>query len=255
MADVAPIGDNQPPADADPLRDRLRDEHEALGQRSDELLAAALRAPEDLTDDNAGQVADFVKQIGAHRKKLDTVRVAEKEPYLQGGRTVDGFFKTMTGALDKAATGLRIKTHDLRASEGGDTNAGRASTKSGASATRPNGCAWRLRRRRPRPRLKPTSKMRSRSRPRPARPNRTPSKPARTQRQGQPSSTRPAATMGRHRACARSGTSPILTATSSTSKRCAITCRPTPSRRRCGRTSRPAGARLRARASSRTQGV
>ena len=109
MADVAPIGDNQPPADADPLRDRLGDDYGEMIARSDELLGAFDRAPGDITDANAGPMTDFIKQIGAHVKTLDKARVAEKEPYLQGGRTVDGFFKTMTGKLEKSASALRSR--------------------------------------------------------------------------------------------------------------------------------------------------
>ena len=46
-------------------------------------------------------MTDFIKQLAAHMKTLDTTRVGEKEPYLEGGRTVDTFFKTLADPLDR----------------------------------------------------------------------------------------------------------------------------------------------------------
>ena len=111
MAD-APLGHNRPPADADPLRDRLGEEYATMKDRHDALLASVKAVPEVVTDANAGRVADFVKQVGAHTKALDIARVAEKEPFLNGGRTVDGYFKTMTGALESRHRPA-LQAHDL----------------------------------------------------------------------------------------------------------------------------------------------
>ena len=97
---IATIGDNMPPHDADPLRDRLVETHADLLKRRDELLAGAERAPTEVGDeDTAGKVADFIKQIAACIKNADTHRVAEKEVYLAGGRTVDGWFKKVSDPL------------------------------------------------------------------------------------------------------------------------------------------------------------
>lgn len=102
MAEAAvAFNHNQPPADANPLRDRLNEQHAALIRRADELVAAVDRAPESINTENAGRTADFIKQISGHMKSLDSARVAEKEPYLAGGRTVDGFFKAQTDRLEK----------------------------------------------------------------------------------------------------------------------------------------------------------
>lgn len=97
-------GDNRPPADADPLRERLTEDHADLLKRRDELLAASERVPATVNnEETAKKVGDFIKQIGAAVKNADTARVAEKEPYLSGGRTVDGFFKVLiTDPLAKA---------------------------------------------------------------------------------------------------------------------------------------------------------
>ena len=108
MTDAA-VGHNAPPADADPLRDRLGTEYEALVGRHDDLISAFDRAPGEIDDKNAGPMADFIKQISAHVKTLDTARVAEKEPYLAGGRTIDGYFKGMTDKLKGNADTLRSR--------------------------------------------------------------------------------------------------------------------------------------------------
>jgi len=109
MQETAAIGDNMPPVDADPLRDRLTEDHAALIERANELLAAADRVPETVTEETAGKVGDFIKQLTGHMKTLDTTRVAEKEPYLAGGRNVDGFFKALTEPLAKVKTVINVR--------------------------------------------------------------------------------------------------------------------------------------------------
>ena len=54
-------------------------------------------------------MTDFIKQLGAHQKTLDKTRVAEKEPYLAGGRTVDTFFARYTGLLKGCADDMRAR--------------------------------------------------------------------------------------------------------------------------------------------------
>ena len=99
----AKIGDNMPPPNVDPLRDRLAETHAALLKRRDELLAGAERAPAEVGDeDTAGRIADFIKQLAACIKNADIHRVAEKEVYLAGGRTVDGWFKKVSDPLTEA---------------------------------------------------------------------------------------------------------------------------------------------------------
>lgn len=98
---TADIGHNRPPLESD-LPDRLNADYEPLLKRKAELLAGAANVPTELDDDTAPRVADFVKQIGAAIKSLDVARVAEKEPYLAGGRAVDTFFKNASEPLAKA---------------------------------------------------------------------------------------------------------------------------------------------------------
>lgn len=100
-ARAAVIGDNQPPqSDAEALRARLAEQNGEIIKRKDDLLGAVVRAPAEIVDDaTAGKMSDFVLQIGAAYKAAEKVRVAEKEIFLAGTRTVDGFFKAITGPL------------------------------------------------------------------------------------------------------------------------------------------------------------
>jgi hypothetical protein len=92
-------GHNQPPT----LHEELAARHGDLAKRRDELLAGAERAPVSIDDDEtAGRIQDFIKQLGAATKNAETARVAEKEPHLEAGRVVDGFFKGITEPLAKA---------------------------------------------------------------------------------------------------------------------------------------------------------
>lgn len=99
-------GSNLPPRDlltGDALREQLRDDNLALLERRDKLLAAAERAPEVIDDeDTAQKVSDFVKQLTALVKAAEAKRVDAKEPYLEGGRGIDGFFKSISDPVGKA---------------------------------------------------------------------------------------------------------------------------------------------------------
>jgi hypothetical protein len=104
MDQLATIGDNLPPPDllvGDALRERLRDHYGDLAKRRDALVEAAERVPAIESDDVAAKVSDFIKQVMAVVKAAEVQRVGEKEPYLEGGRGVDGFFRAITDPLDK----------------------------------------------------------------------------------------------------------------------------------------------------------
>jgi len=106
------LNHNRPPPDlltGDMLRDKLRDENYEMIVRRDELLAAAARVPDVTSDDAAGKVTDFVKQLAALVKSADAKRVGAKEPYLEGGRTVDGFFKAITDPVAAAKSNVERK--------------------------------------------------------------------------------------------------------------------------------------------------
>lgn len=92
------IGDNQPPEDANPLADRLTEDHAALLARRDELINAQSRVPACTSEEAAKKIGDYIKQISKCIKNAEAARVDEKEPYLENGRRVDGFFKALVQA-------------------------------------------------------------------------------------------------------------------------------------------------------------
>lgn len=106
------LGDNRPPPDlltGDMLREKLRDENMALLKRRDELLAGVDRIPEITNDEIAGRVGDFIKQLAALAKAADGKRIDAKEPFLEGGRTVDGFFKHISDPVGAAKKTVEAK--------------------------------------------------------------------------------------------------------------------------------------------------
>jgi hypothetical protein len=109
---------NQPDA-ATQIRENLAEKHSDIMSRVNELLEAAKRAPTTIdSDETAGKMGDFSKQISACLKNAEGARVAEKEPHLAAGRTVDGWFKTLADPLDKAKTAIgRVLTDYLRVKE------------------------------------------------------------------------------------------------------------------------------------------
>lgn len=98
---------NFPPPDADPLRERLAESYAGLIKRANELTAAAGRVPQALDEESLRTATDFVaKQLKPHKVTLDRARVAEKEPFLSGGRTVDAFFRDLLDPLTVAITSV-----------------------------------------------------------------------------------------------------------------------------------------------------
>ena len=97
------IGHNNPPNDAEILRETLEANNSDLIKRAEDLIAAAERAPTVIEDDATKEkITDFLGSIAKCEKALEGKRVSEKEPYLTLGRVVDGFFKGHTDKLAKA---------------------------------------------------------------------------------------------------------------------------------------------------------
>lgn len=106
------LGHNAPPPDllvGEALREKLQDESQDLLRRRDELLAAAARMPAIDDNDIAAKVTDFIKQLAALVKASEAKRTDAKEPYLEGGRTVDGFFKAISDPVSKTKTDIERK--------------------------------------------------------------------------------------------------------------------------------------------------
>ncbi len=93
------IGGNNPPYDV--LLDRLQNDHQDITTRRAELESAFERMPDCVDDESAGKIGDFIKQLSACFKDAEARRVMEKEPFLENGRRVDGFFKSITEKMDE----------------------------------------------------------------------------------------------------------------------------------------------------------
>lgn len=108
------------------IREVLKADHEALLSRADELLAGFDRAPATVeNEETAGRVGDFVKQISTAIKNVDTARTSTKEPYLAGGRAVDGFFNPLKEKLDKAKRALTDRVGDYQRRKAAEERAAR----------------------------------------------------------------------------------------------------------------------------------
>lgn len=113
-----PIGHNNPPQ---PLTVAEIGEHVIaetldLAARREELLAGVARFHEKFAtisdDETCGKASDFAGgkgAIAAWLAKAETKRVELKEPFLTGGRIVDGFFKELREPLEAAQKAIRAK--------------------------------------------------------------------------------------------------------------------------------------------------
>lgn len=107
---TASIGHNEPPSPMEEFRLSLVTADVAkLIARKDELLGSAARAPEIIVSDEvAGKVGDLIKLIMAAHKAAETARTNAKEPHLEAGRAVDGFYKgEILDPLDRAKRTLQ----------------------------------------------------------------------------------------------------------------------------------------------------
>lgn len=98
--ELAGIGHNNPP-----LSEVLHDETAALRQRAADLAASAGRCA--VTDqDTAERATTLAKMIKAHIRALDDARTERKQPFLDAGRTVDGFFGAISQPLKAAESSV-----------------------------------------------------------------------------------------------------------------------------------------------------
>lgn len=85
---------NNPPDDADPLIDRLREKYEALADEQADLELSASKLPKEVkTDADVIAVNAWVKAARELARKAEAARKDEKDHFLRQGQKVDGFFK------------------------------------------------------------------------------------------------------------------------------------------------------------------
>ena len=99
---IPPIGHNLP-TPISTLRQEIEEAEALLLKRRDELLAAVGRVPAAVeSEEVAGKVGDLIKLLMTCHKAAETARVGRKEPFLEAGRAVDGFYKAITEPLTLA---------------------------------------------------------------------------------------------------------------------------------------------------------
>lgn len=94
------------PSEEVALLDNLREKYAAIVNRQAELLGFDFSADIKSSTD-AERVTDFAKLISACEKSIEASRKVEKDPYLNAGRVVDGFFKSLSSPLEEAAKKLK----------------------------------------------------------------------------------------------------------------------------------------------------
>ncbi len=94
------VGANHPP-----LVDRLAMDHADLIAEVEKLAERANAAPRKIVSDADAEAVKAVnRDAAALWKKIDGVRVDEKEPFLRGGNEVQAFFKPHLDRADKIKT-------------------------------------------------------------------------------------------------------------------------------------------------------
>lgn len=93
-------GDNKAPDYAKQVSDRLADEYAYMESAVVEILNEARDLPAEVTDDDIqGRYASNIKRQRDLDARIESLRVAEKEPFLRGGNAVQNFFMGMRGRL------------------------------------------------------------------------------------------------------------------------------------------------------------
>lgn len=92
------LGDNNPPID---LRTDLLERFAEPLKEANDALAAAKEVPAEVDNDEiAKTVADIVKAMAAHKKKLDGLRDTERKPYGDAFDTISATFDNVTRDLE-----------------------------------------------------------------------------------------------------------------------------------------------------------
>lgn len=111
--DIATLGDNSGDVPlAVQIKENLAEKHGDVAARSAALAGMIDRAPTSVdNEDDANKISEAIRQCTAFVKMATEIRIKEKEPYLEGGRAVDGYFQNLVVAVDKTKTALlRVRT-------------------------------------------------------------------------------------------------------------------------------------------------
>jgi hypothetical protein len=103
---IASMGHNRGSVAPDPgvsVKNHLDITYHHLVVRFIDLQLGCARVPDPIeSGEEAGLVTDFIAQCQAHLKQAEAAHKIEKASFLEGGRTVDGFFKRRCESLTEA---------------------------------------------------------------------------------------------------------------------------------------------------------
>jgi hypothetical protein len=106
LSEAPGIGHNHAAAESDPvasIKRHLDASYRDLVTRFMDFEQGCARVPQRIdSEEAAGLVTDFIAQCQAHLRQAETAHKVEKALFLQGGRTVDGFFKRRCESLSSA---------------------------------------------------------------------------------------------------------------------------------------------------------
>ena len=96
------VSTNQMPTPMEIFAEKIKTNYPEHISFAERLIASEGKIPAVVDNDtDSGKLGDFIKQAKGAIKTLDGLRSAEKEPFVEKGRMVDGFFKNYMEKLKK----------------------------------------------------------------------------------------------------------------------------------------------------------
>ncbi|MCJ8334441.1 MAG: hypothetical protein MJH10_09405 [Epibacterium sp.] len=113
---MSEMGHNNPPSDAQLLKERLESITTPFMQRIEQfdnaLPRVVINSPE-----TAAKAAEMLKQINALSKALEEQRKAEKDPYLSLSRVIDAYYKPMSEGVTAIKVNVQKRLTEYQAAE------------------------------------------------------------------------------------------------------------------------------------------
>ena len=92
---------NLPPTDAQILTETLGEKYFDQITKVEDL--ASREIPDEISEEKvAGEITDYIKSLGLQKSEIEKIHTAEKKPYLDAGRVVDGFKNKYVEMLEDA---------------------------------------------------------------------------------------------------------------------------------------------------------
>lgn len=113
-----PIQTNRPPAEVDPIQERLTSQYEALLTRAAALIDSLGRVPPVIDHTSIDRAVGFAKQLKLLAKEAEDARKTEGADFLRAKRTIDSFFSLLAGQLKVAIATVEMRMDDYLAANG-----------------------------------------------------------------------------------------------------------------------------------------